>query len=131
MLLHGMDLPLWAGRLVGLDGVGLLAPPTAHLLPAQPRGGSPATGCRADVRHAEAERGDGQAAGRRPERAPAHAGPALGSRGAGRVEKIQDYSATVIKRERISGKLSEPEYLFIKIRHKPFSVYLKFLAPHR
>ncbi|MFM9024474.1 MAG: DUF1571 domain-containing protein [Planctomycetaceae bacterium] len=42
---------------------------------------------------------------------------------------IQDYSATVVKRERIDNKLGEHEYMFAKIRHEPFSVYLYFLAP--
>ncbi len=42
---------------------------------------------------------------------------------------IKDYSCTVVKRERIDGKLNEHEYMFAKIRHEPFSVYLYFLAP--
>jgi outer membrane lipoprotein-sorting protein len=45
------------------------------------------------------------------------------------MEKIQDYSATVVKRERIGGKLKDMEYMFVKIRHKPFSVYMYFLGP--
>jgi hypothetical protein len=44
-------------------------------------------------------------------------------------EHIEDYSATVVKRERIDGKLGEHEYMFAKIRQKPFSVYLSFLGP--
>jgi len=42
---------------------------------------------------------------------------------------IKDYSCTVVKRERIDGKLNEHEYMFAKVRHEPFSVYLYFLAP--
>ena len=45
------------------------------------------------------------------------------------VEKIQDYSATLAKRERIGGKLFDYQYMFLKIRQKPFSVYMTFLAP--
>lgn len=45
------------------------------------------------------------------------------------IEKLQDYSATLVKRERVNGRLSDFEYLAIKIRHKPFSVYVDFLAP--
>jgi hypothetical protein len=45
------------------------------------------------------------------------------------LEKIQDYSATVAKRERIGGKLRDYEYMFIKLRQKPFSVYMYFLGP--
>lgn len=49
--------------------------------------------------------------------------------GIGNIEKIQDYSATLAKRERINGKVLEYEYMFVKVRHKPFSVYMNFLAP--
>jgi hypothetical protein len=45
------------------------------------------------------------------------------------IEKLGDYSATIVKRERINGKLGDFEYMFAKIRHKPFSVYLCFLGP--
>jgi len=44
-------------------------------------------------------------------------------------ETVQDYSCTVVKRERIDGKLGEHEYMFAKIRQAPFSVYLYFLGP--
>ena len=44
---------------------------------------------------------------------------------------IKDYTCTMIKRERINGQLNEPEYMFVKIRHQPFSVYLYFLRPDR
>ncbi len=42
---------------------------------------------------------------------------------------ITDYSCTVVKRERINNELQPHEYMFAKIRHKPYSVYLYFLAP--
>ncbi len=42
---------------------------------------------------------------------------------------VRDYSATLVKRERVSGKLNDYEYLFVKIRQKPFSVYMYFLGP--
>ena len=45
------------------------------------------------------------------------------------IEKIQDYTATLIKRERIGNTLGEEQYVALKVRHKPFSVYLNFLAP--
>ena len=45
------------------------------------------------------------------------------------IEKMQDYTATLIKRERIGTTLGEPQYIALKVRHKPFSVYLNFLAP--
>ena len=49
--------------------------------------------------------------------------------GVGNIEKLQDYSATLAKRERIGGKLLDYEYMFVKVRHNPFSVYMYFLAP--
>jgi hypothetical protein len=45
------------------------------------------------------------------------------------VERIQDYSAVLVKRERIEGELADEQYLFIKVRHRPFSVYIYFLKP--
>ena len=45
------------------------------------------------------------------------------------MQKIVDYSAIMVKRERVNGKLGDPEYSFVKIRHKPFSVYMYFLEP--
>jgi hypothetical protein len=54
----------------------------------------------------------------------------LAQRGLGQLRgKIRDYTCTVVKRERIDGKLGEHEYMFAKIRQQPFSVYLYFLAP--
>lgn len=44
-------------------------------------------------------------------------------------QNIHDYSATMVKRERVNGKLNDPEYMFIKVRQKPLSVYLYFLDP--
>lgn len=55
-------------------------------------------------------------------------------------EGIHDYTATLVKRERIGGKLAEPQAMFTKIRHEqidgdnvvvPFSVYMHFVSPTR
>ncbi|MEN6407307.1 MAG: DUF1571 domain-containing protein [Thermoguttaceae bacterium] len=77
-----------------------------------------------------------QAASAAPRLAPGQAGehplmPVLrwAYSGIGNVEKIQDYSATVAKRERIAGKVGEYEYMFVKLRQHPFSVYMYFLGP--
>ncbi|HEY5315846.1 MAG TPA: DUF1571 domain-containing protein [Pirellulales bacterium] len=51
--------------------------------------------------------------------------------GLAEIDKIQDYSATLVKRERIDGVLNEHEYMFVKVRNKPFSVYMYFLGPAR
>jgi hypothetical protein len=47
------------------------------------------------------------------------------------VRAIQDYECTFVKRERIDGELGEHEYIHLKVRHKPFSIYMGFLAPAR
>lgn len=44
---------------------------------------------------------------------------------------IKDYSCTMVKRERINGKLNEQEFMFLKVRHEPFSVYMYFLGPDK
>lgn len=44
---------------------------------------------------------------------------------------IQDYSAVMVKRERVNGKLNDQEFMYIKIRHEPFSVYMYFLGPEK
>jgi hypothetical protein len=46
-----------------------------------------------------------------------------------RAEAVGDYSCILVKRERINGKLGEHQYIYTKVRHRPFSVYLKILAP--
>lgn len=46
-----------------------------------------------------------------------------------RLAGVQDYTCTFVKRERIDGQLSEHHHLFIKVRHKPFSVYIYYLGP--
>jgi outer membrane lipoprotein-sorting protein len=48
-----------------------------------------------------------------------------------KMDTIKDYSAKMAKRERIDGTLSDYEYMFIKVRHEPFSVYVSFLGPAR
>ena len=40
---------------------------------------------------------------------------------AGIQATIRDYSCTMVKRERVDGKLGETQYIFVKIRHQPFS----------
>jgi len=47
------------------------------------------------------------------------------------MEKIRDYSAVLVKRERINGEVGDYERMFIKVRHDPFSVYLYFLSPQK
>lgn len=51
--------------------------------------------------------------------------------------EVADYTATVVKRERIKGKLGNEDFMQVKIRHElpeenppvPFSVYLMYVPP--
>jgi len=51
-------------------------------------------------------------------------------RSVGRLEKVGGYTATLRKRERLNGKLGPELSLKMKVRNKPFAIYLKFLPPH-
>jgi hypothetical protein len=46
-----------------------------------------------------------------------------------RIERVESYTATLIARERIGGKLGPRELMAIKVRHDPFSFYVKSLGP--
>jgi hypothetical protein len=47
-----------------------------------------------------------------------------------RMDKsIADYECMMVKRERIDGKLGDYQYVHTKVRNKPFSIYMYFLAP--
>ncbi len=46
------------------------------------------------------------------------------------IEKdVADYSATLVARERIGGKLGDYERTLLKVRHRPLSIYACVLAP--
>jgi hypothetical protein len=53
-------------------------------------------------------------------------------------ENVDDYTATIVKQERIGGKLGETQFISAKIRNRkvkdgkvvvPFAVYMKFVKP--
>lgn len=49
-------------------------------------------------------------------------------------KEIHDYTATLVKRERIDGRLGTEDEMFVKIRNRkpdgtPLSIYMKFTAP--
>ena len=46
-----------------------------------------------------------------------------------RIAQIRDYTAILRKQENINGKLQDGNIMEIKVRHEPFSVYMKFIAP--
>ncbi len=45
-------------------------------------------------------------------------------------QRIQDYSATFTKVERLDGRLGDPQKMLMRVRHQPFSVYTKFVTPN-
>lgn len=45
------------------------------------------------------------------------------------LEKLEDYTGRFCKRERVGGTLLPEECSAVKLRHKPFSVYLRVLEP--
>ena len=46
-------------------------------------------------------------------------------------QKIEDYTCTFYKRERVDGKLYTPHVITMKARTKPASLYFKFVQPNR
>jgi hypothetical protein len=46
-----------------------------------------------------------------------------------RLARVEAYTATLRKRERVNGKLGPEQTLAVKVRNRPFAIYLKFLAP--
>lgn len=52
----------------------------------------------------------------------------MGSAALDALDKVDDYTATFTKREMIGRKLVDTQ-MEMKFRHKPFSVYLKFVKP--
>ena len=53
----------------------------------------------------------------------------LARRASLRMKDVRDYTAVLVKRERIDGELTTHESLFLKVRHEPFSVYIYCLGP--
>ena len=47
-----------------------------------------------------------------------------------RYEKVEDYTCTFFKRERIDGKLYTPHIMTVKARTEPSSLYFKFIQPN-
>ncbi|NOX55963.1 MAG: DUF1571 domain-containing protein [Planctomycetes bacterium] len=47
------------------------------------------------------------------------------------LESVSDYTATFFKQERINGELTEGQLMELKMRHRPFSIYMKWLTGHK
>jgi len=63
----------------------------------------------------------------------------LAKEGRGRcIKEVTDYTATLVRRERVNGELNDHEYIFAKVRNRndaaekdvPFSCYMYFLKPY-
>jgi outer membrane lipoprotein-sorting protein len=50
-----------------------------------------------------------------------------GKAGTAGLEKVEDYSCRLVKRERVDGRLNNHEWVTLKVRHQPFSVYAAFV----
>ena len=48
-----------------------------------------------------------------------------------KIAAIHDYTALVTKQENVSGVVQEAQVMEVKVRHQPFSVYLKFRYPSK
>ncbi len=46
-----------------------------------------------------------------------------------RLSAVEGYTCTLHRQERIKGKLGEPQTITMKVRHRPFGVYLRFQSP--
>lgn len=46
-----------------------------------------------------------------------------------RISRVEGYTARFRKQERINGRLGPEQTLAMKVRNRPFAIYLKFLAP--
>ncbi len=46
-----------------------------------------------------------------------------------RIDRMQGYTATFKKQERIEGRLYPEQTLAMKVRQQPFAIYFKFLSP--
>lgn len=44
-------------------------------------------------------------------------------------KSIRDYTCTLVKQERVQGRLSEQNIILLKVRTQPFSVYMRWLSP--
>jgi hypothetical protein len=124
----------WAAFLVLLPGsaIGEQFPQTPR--PTQPRYASPADGTHR-VAEQPTERGTRPVAintpGTQLNEHPLMPALRWAERELPNIRKLQDYQCTFVKRERDreTGQLGDHEYMFLKVRHDPLSVYMYFLGP--
>ena len=111
-------------------------PPGGYRVAAQPQGqasqrplsGQPQPGSAYRMAEQAAARRE-QPGGAEPNEHPLMPAIRWARQGLQRIQQIQDYSAVMVKREQVNGKLGEEQYMFVKVRHRPLSVYMYFLKP--
>ncbi len=120
------------GALVGLLAAGWLVSSVAGQIAGAPNGAQPggyATASNVGPQLGAARPGEAQGGAAQPGEHPLMPALRWAYGGLNDLQGIKDYSATLVKRERINGTLGEYQYVFTKVRHKPFSVYMYFLGP--
>lgn len=113
--------------------------PTQSLVPVRPQAAQPARQPRQyaqQQQHPRLAQNTSPAAGRprdfttqQPGEHPLMPAIRWAREGLKEVEEIKDYSAVMVKRELVNGKIVGPDYIFLKVRHEPLSAYLYFLNP--
>jgi hypothetical protein len=53
---------------------------------------------------------------------------ALLERGADSFQNVSDYTFTFSRQERVGGELLDPQVMNVKLRHEPFSLYMKWIG---
>jgi hypothetical protein len=53
----------------------------------------------------------------------------LATEAARAYQQVRDYTCTLVKQERIKGRMQEQNVIQLKFRQQPFSVYMRWLAP--
>jgi hypothetical protein len=108
----------------------LLATAGCGQTPAAPAGGAPSE--TAAVVRQPSTKGPStkeQHPAKQAENRPLEKALALAQSSLDSLTKIKDYACVFVKRERVGGELLDEERLEMKVRHKPFSVYMRFIAP--
>lgn len=115
---------LLAGCLVSLTGCGGPPAPTPPTAATTAAGDEPS-----QVRRASTTEKQTDKKGRRQGPATLDDALALAQHSLKTLEKVKDYTGEFSKRERVGGELLPEERNAAKIRHQPFSVYLKVIKP--
>jgi hypothetical protein len=73
--------------------------------------------------------GAGQPQGTSPPPAPPDAASQLIAEARASFGRVHDYMGTLVKQERVGGQLQPEQFINLRVRQQPFSVYLKWQSP--